>query len=986
MQSLRVDRSGINQAKRYSRIAAVIGLLLLAATTVPLRRAAGQQSASAKRSLTHQDYDSWRSLVGAQISRDGSWIAYSLIPQDGDGEIVIKNLGSSGGEWRQPRGWRQPAPLPDDPEAAQAAIAALNRATRPVFTADARFILYTIEPNKDDVIKARREKKKPEEMPKNALGIINLATGEASRIERVKSFQVPDDAAGWVAVLLEAQPVEAAKGAERPREQAGSKLATGGPKREYGSDLLLRDLTSGREATFGDVLDYSFSKDGRSLVFAVSSRDEAKNGIFVTTPGGNASPVTLLAGPGRYQKISWDEEQRQLAFLSDRDEATSTRPRFRLYHWDRKATTANEIVSIATSGFPSDRVISDKGGLSFSRDGSRLFFGIAPPPEPERDPSAEPPAEDRVLADLWHWKDDFIQPMQKVRAAQERNKSWRAVWHIADRKMVPLADETMETITPSNSGLFALGQDDRPYRRLVGVDANYTDVYLVNTLDGSRRRLRDKNQFGLSWSPDGRYAIYFDGKDWNSISIPDGRAANLTANLGVNFWQEDHDTPNTPFAYGTAGWTKDDRDILIYDQYDIWQVAPDGSRATNLTTGLGRREKIALRYVRLDPEERAIDPAKPLLLRAENQTNFNTGFYRQRIGGGAPERLLMEPKAFSIPTKAKNSDKLFFTASRFDLFPDIHVTDSSFKSVTKISDAGKQIAPFLWGRAELPSFKNTDGVPLSAVLIKPDNFDPSRKYPMIVYIYEKLSDGLHRFANPSPGTSINPSFYASNGYLVLMPDIVYNIGYPGPSALKCVLPAVQRVVDLGFVNEQAIGIQGHSWGGYQIAYMVTQTNRFRAAAPGALVGNMTSAYSGIRWGSGLPRQFQYERTQSRIGGSIWEFPMRFIENSALFNAHRIQTPILMIHNDNDDAVPWYQGIEFFLALRRLEKEAYMFNYNSEYHGLRRRPNQIDYTRRLQEFFDHFLKGAPKPEWMEKGVPFLDREKEKERRQTKPATR
>jgi dipeptidyl aminopeptidase/acylaminoacyl peptidase len=258
---------------------------------------------------------------------------------------------------------------------------------------------------------------------------------------------------------------------------------------------------------------------------------------------------------------------------------------------------------------------------------------------------------------------------------------------------------------------------------------------------------------------------------------------------------------------------------------------------------------------------------------------------------------------------------------------------------------------------------------------------------MIVYIYERLSQGLHQFRNPGPGTSINPTFYASNGYLVFMPDIVYTIGYPGSSALKCVLPGIQAVVDRGFVNEDAIGIQGHSWGGYQIAYMVTQTNRFKAAAPGALVANMTSAYSGIRWGTGLPRQFQYERAQSRIGGSLWEYPLRFLDNSPIFCADRVQTPLLMIHNDEDDAVPWYQGIEYFLALRRLGKEAYMFSYNGEKHGLRKRINQKDYTRRLQEFFDHFLKGAPAPEWMEKGIPYLQREKEKEKyRATEDATK
>jgi dipeptidyl aminopeptidase/acylaminoacyl peptidase len=305
-----------------------------------------------------------------------------------------------------------------------------------------------------------------------------------------------------------------------------------------------------------------------------------------------------------------------------------------------------------------------------------------------------------------------------------------------------------------------------------------------------------------------------------------------------------------------------------------------------------------------------------------------------------------------------------------------------FKHINKVSNGDAQRAQFIWGTSELVSFKNADGIPLKATLIKPENFDPSKKYPMIVYIYERLSQGLHDFINPNltqldPGVSINPTVYASNGYLVLMPDIVYTIGYPGQSALKCVLPAVQALVDKGFVDEGAIGIQGHSWGGYQIAHMVTQTNRFKAAAISAAVSNMTSAYGGIRWSTGLPRQWVYERGQSRIGGTLWEYPMRFLDNSPLFYADRVQTPLLMNSNDQDGAVPWYQGIEFYLALRRLGKEVYLFNYNGEGHGLLKRQNQKDYTRRLQEFFDHFLKHTPAPEWMEKGIPYLRREKEKE---------
>jgi dipeptidyl aminopeptidase/acylaminoacyl peptidase len=301
------------------------------------------------------------------------------------------------------------------------------------------------------------------------------------------------------------------------------------------------------------------------------------------------------------------------------------------------------------------------------------------------------------------------------------------------------------------------------------------------------------------------------------------------------------------------------------------------------------------------------------------------------------------------------------------------VTDASFKDFQKVSNANPQMANLLWGSDEMMHYINQDGVPLQGILYKPANFDPKKKYPMIVYLYERLSEGINNFVEPRPGHTINPSYYTSNGYLVLEPDIAYTIGYPGQSALKCVLPAVQEVVDRGFVDEKNIGIQGHSWGGYQIAYMVTQTNRFKAAAPGAPVADMISAYDGIRWGPGIPRQFQYERTQSRIGGTPWQYPLRFIENSPIFMVDRVRTPLLMIHNDADDAVPWYQGIELYLALRRLDKEVYMFSYNGEPHGLRRRVNQKDYTVRLQEFFDYYLKGAAKPEWMEKGIPFIEKQ-------------
>ncbi len=982
--------------RRSASFLCAIALLATMLGAYPLAVVRAQQAATAKRSLTHQDYNSWRSILASQISRDGKFVAYANVPQDGDGEIVVRNI-VTGVDWRAPRGYRPPAPPPDDPGVNVAEFQAEQaRLLRPVFTADSRFLVFGTEATKAEINKAKKEKRKPEDMPKYGLGIMDLSNGTVTRIEKVKTFRVPEDGSGFIAYLVEPKPEEkpsapsaqsspsgestpattpAPAASSTPRSQPGRSAR----KKEYGSELVLLNTSSAGERKFSDALDFTISKDAKTLVFTTSARKEETNGVYAVTTEGDGPPAVLLSGKGKYQRLTWDEDNAQLAFTSDKEEAETKQPRLRVYHWNRKDPQATEIVSIASAGFRKGFVISERANLSFSLDGSHLFLGTAPPPEPEKNPDEEIPADEKVLVDLWHWKDDYVQPIQRVRAEQERNRSYRAVYDLQAKKFIQLADETMDNVSPSSDGNYAIGSDNRKYRTMSDYDPGLTDYYLVKTSDGSRKPLATKQRGNFSFSPNAKYAIYFDGKDWNSYSVADGRVANLTKNTTSRFYNELNDIPSTPGSYGVAGWTKDDRDVLIYDRYDIWQVSPDGSAAKNLTDGIGRKEKTMLRYVRLDPKERWIDPDKPMLLQAESEETRDSGFYRDKVNGDTlPQKLLMASKDFNNPTKARDADVLIMTASRFEQFPDVWVTNSSFRELKRVSNGDAQRAPYNWGTAELVSFKNVDGVPLKGLLLKPDNFDPKKKYPMIVYIYERLSQGLHSFRNPGPGTSINPTFYVSNGYLVYMPDIVYTIGYPGSSALKCVLPGVQAVVDKGFVNEDAIGIQGHSWGGYQIAYMVTETNRFKAAAPGALVANMTSAYSGIRWGTGLPRQFQYERTQSRIGGSLWDYPLRFLDNSPIFRADRVETPLLMIHNDEDDAVPWYQGIEYFLALRRLGKQAYMFSYNGEKHGLRKRINQKDYTRRLQEFFDHFLKGAPAPEWMEKGIPYLQREKEKEK--------
>ncbi len=633
------------------------------------------------------------------------------------------------------------------------------------------------------------------------------------------------------------------------------------------------------------------------------------------------------------------------------------------------------MISHATPGFPADWTISDKARLTVATGGERIFFGLAPQWK-IRSFDKDLPADERVSVDLWSWKDDYIQPMQKIRAGSERFRSYRAVYDLAEKRFLQLADRTMNEVLPSDDGRYGIGTDNRAYRRLQDYQGSYTDSYIVDIETGQRRLVARKHVNRLTWSPTSKYAIYFDGKDWITFSTVNAQAINLTGKLDVSFANEQNDTPGTPDSYRLAGWTADGRYVLIYDRYDIWRFAPDGSSAVDLTAGFGRKNRLQFRLVRFgsdDPASRWIDPSKPLLLRAESDQTHDTGFYSARFDAPAvPAKLIYAAKNFAPPVKAQNANVYVTAASTFSEYPDLLVTDASFRHFVKVTNANPQMANLRWGTAELVRYNNLDGVPLQATLYKPENFDPHKKYPLIVYIYERLTQNVHNFIEPRPYNSINPSFSVSNGYLVLEPDIVYRVGYPGQSALNCVLPAVQAVVNEGIVDEDSIGIQGHSWGGYQVAYMITRTNRFRAAAAGAPVADMISAYDGIRWGPGVPRQFQYEHTQSRIGGSVWEYPLRFIENSPIFSADRVRTPLLMIHNDADDAVPWYQGIEYYLALRRLNKEVYLFDYNGEAHNLRRRANQKDYFNRLTQYFDYYLKGAAEPDWMIHGMPYVEK--------------
>ncbi|MBX7119994.1 MAG: prolyl oligopeptidase family serine peptidase [Gemmatimonadaceae bacterium] len=953
--------------------------LLLVACLPPLL------AAQTKRPITQDTYDLWRSILQPTLSADGRWAVYTRTPTVGDGELVARATDGTT-EYRVPRGWtgRPLTSVNGTPFSAQAATV----------TSDSRHVLALQYPTKAASDSARVRRGRAAEAPKNRLLILALATGEVQQVDRVRGYQVARRGGRYVAYQVDVDSAGAApgggrgaggRGAPAAGEGAGRDSATPPARRkDAAAPLVLRELATRSEVRLEHVTAYAIDAGEQWLAYARGGPDSLGiDGVYVRHLA-TGSETRLKAGTGNYRSLAFDEAGQQLAFVTDADDWKAEKPRMTLYHASLVGTRQRPGVQPATVAVAADAPgdgfrIADRGALEFVRAGGVLRFGIARtlPDSIPADSLAE-----RAVVDLWHWRDTRPQPMQRLQAAQDRNRSFAAVWHVATRQFRRIAADSAPQVQFSEDGRVAVATTGVPYEldAIAGEDAN--DVIVYNTVTGAQARVATRIRGNGQLSPAARFVAFWQQGRWQAYEVATGKVRDLTGGIaGVKFDQETHDTPGEPNPWGIAGWTKDDARILVYDRYDIWELDPLGLVAPRtLTDGAGRRDGITFRLIDLDADERFVDPSKPLLLRAFDNATKYAGFYRDRVGGSAaPERIVMAPKSWGNPQRARDAERFLVTRADYREFPDLW-TGPSLDALTRLSDAMPEQAEYSWGDVELVKWMNLDGVPMEGLLYKPEGFDPARRYPMITYFYEQLSDGLYNYNRPAGRNVINPVVYTSLGYLVFMPNIHYTPGYPGPSAVKAIVPGVQALIARGIADPKRLGISGQSWGGYQTAYVITQTNLFAAAVPNATVVDMYSAYGGIRWETGVERAIvNYERGQSRIGGSIWEYPERYHENSPLFFLDRVTTPVLFMANDADGAVPWYQGIEFFVAMRRLGKEAYMLNYNGDAHNPRKYANQKDVDRRMQEFFAHHLLGAATPDWMARGIPFLEKGRDQMRR-------
>ena len=923
-----------------------------------------------KKPLDHDAFDSWQSVSGVKMSDDGKVLVWNVNPQEGDGTLYIRKVEES----RKAKG----------PSTGSGNVA-IPRGYQPTIDPAGKWLVCRIKPEFAKTRQERIDKKKKDDQSKDSLVVVDLSDMSIKKFPSVESYSSGTFGMPFVAYK------------SSWKENKKSK-----------SGLIVLTPGSWKADTLKNIDNYVFSNSGNLL--ALTTKKDKKDSLSATAmvlasypTVGNILLDTLKKGAEQYYSPVFDDSESRLAFTATTDTNKTGSKRCGMYlatlrSFDKLRTApaqGPEVIELIPQGTKVQGTdgwtLTENSSMYFTPDGNRIMTGIAPVRPPKDTTIVE---FETAQLDIWNWDAPYTPPQQKKRMDATLKKTYTAVINLGTSgtgTIIPLTTSAFDNVRLIAGGKtgWALSRDNAAYaRESMWIDGSFADYDLVNINDGSRKKIaRNFNAGRVDASPGGKYLIWFDNNDkqWYTYNITSGETVNISGKAGVAFHDEKDDHPSAyPGAYeGSPKWLEDDQAVLIIDRYDVWKFTPDGSKAENLTGGIGRQTHNRFRVTDLRQDKRTdnqrrsgvINPFKSkddLFFSVINEDDKKNGFGRLNLAKPTKTiKYFTDTVTFQGPQMAPDG-KIAFLKGNFRHPFDLYTTKDFFASSEKLSSINPQMADYRWGSANLFEWNAYDGTPLKGLVFIPDGIKSGEKLPVMIYFYEKYTDQLYNFWQPAPSRStVNMSFYTSRGYVVFIPDIVYKDGHPGESAYNCICSGAEALCEkYPFADKSKMAIQGQSWGGYQTAWLVTRTNMFAAAGAGAPVSNMTSAYGGIRWESGMTRAGQYENGQSRIGKTLWDEGGLdlYIENSPIFHADKVETPLLIMHNDNDGAVPWYQGIEYFSDLRRLGKPCWLLEYNNEAHNLVERRNCKDLTKRLQQFFDHYLKDEPMPAWMKTGVP------------------
>lgn len=903
--------------------------------------------AQEKKVIDHTAYNDWKSLKGAQISNDGKFISYEIKPHRGDGVLCVYNVETGETD-------------------------TIPRAYRAQFSGGSSYLAFKITPGFDTLRTCELKEIKRTKWPKDSLGIYYLGQDSLAKYPEVKSFTT-SDVNDWMTVEFSHNNLT-----EVPGKKKKKKKRRKNKEPEYESKgKLLWVFHPEFSKEIENVTGYEMSYEGDHVAYkthrSMDEIDSVKVNFFSFTDR------AIWTWKDQYTAVdiqTFNSNENGIAFYATQDTSE-----VKLYDIHLLAVDGSSYMQLdsAKVGFDIDHSISRHYDLSFTMNDDILFFGIGD--RELEEPEDTLTKKEKVHLDLWHYKDQRLQPQQLLEKDRDLEASWMHAYHIKSDKVVQLENDTLGVYSEYNmKGKYLMGMSEETYANTYNwVSPRPRDFYRVNVETGEAELVLTGQKFWPSMAPSGKYMEFYCDGEHHMLDLETGNEDCITCNTADVVWTEDmNGMPMEAYPKNAGNWTRDESKVLIQSEFDYWQYDHNDKTLASYTHDMGKLNNVELSLSIWERDSVYYEPFN-VYFRGFDRNTKGSRFYELKEHDDHVD--LVQTASFNANVmqlqRSKNNQRHIVRRMTFQDYPELYTFTDDMAEMQKISETNPQQSEYNWGTVELTKWTSYDGFELEGLIYKPENFDSTKSYPLMVYFYELYADRLHSHYIPKPTASIiYATEYASAGYVVFMPDIRYKPGHPAKSAYDCIMSGTDHVLEqLPNVDSTRMALQGQSWGGYQTAQLVTMTNRYRAAMAGAPVANMFSAYGGIRWGSGYNRQFQYERTQSRIGYTIWERPELYVENSPLFHLPNVETPLMIMHNDADGAVPWYQGIELFTGLKRLGRPTWLLNYKEDNHNLMRNANRIDLSIRMRQFFDHYLLETPAPQWLTEGIPATVKGKE-----------